>query len=351
MKAVILPEFGPPDVLELQEVPLPEPGRGEVRVRVGAAFVAFGRDVGTRSGRHPVFRRLVTLPHILGGEHAGVVDAVGDGAEAALLGRRVAVSAPVVCGACEPCRSGRPWDCSQVIAVGIQRPGAYAEYTVVPAANVHEIPDELSFSDAAAYAASGPLAWEQLDVAGAGNGDWVFVPGASGSVGLFLVALAKRRGADVVAATRGGRAVEQLTALGADAVVDAGDDDLGRVLRDLSPSGMQVVVDNVMDQGLWDRYWPAVARRGRIVTAGQASGHGRPLSVDIIAFYNRRATLSGLAIGDPRAVRSFWDEMRGGLLPMDATMIAQFPLSKAADAHRHIESGSKIGHVVLTVEQ
>lgn len=348
MKAVVLPQFGPPDVLEVRELPLPEPGPGEVRVRVRSAFVAFGRDVSTRSGGHPVFSRLVSLPHILGGEHVGVVEAVGPDVDSWLQGQRVAVSAPVACSTCEQCQANRPWDCSQTTAVGIHRPGSHAEFTTVPVANLNEIPDDLPFAEAAAYAASGPLAWEELDVANVQRGEWVFVPGASGSVGMFLIALAKRRGAFVAAATRGGRAAEALVALGADVVLDAASERLAEDLRSLSPSGMHVVVDNVMDQGLWERYWPAVARRGRIVTAGQASGHGQRLAVDIIAFYNRRATLTGLTIGDPRAVQSFWTEMRSGLLPMDPALVKRFSLEQAADAHRAIESGAKVGHIVLT---
>jgi len=349
MKAVIVPEFGDPDVLTLAALARPEPGPGEVRVQVHASFVAFGRDVRVRSGKHPKFAREVTLPHVLGGEHAGIVDAVGAGVSETLLGMRVAVSAPVACADCEPCRQERPWDCEHVTAIGIHRQGSNAEYTVVPAVNLQELPRGLRFEHAAAFAASGPLAWEELDTSRAQPGEWVFVPGASGSVGTFVVALAKRRGANVIAATRGRRAAGELAGLGADAVVDSAAADLADRLREVSPRGVDVVVDNVADAGLWRRYWPAVARRGRIVLAGQASNHGEPLPVDVVGYYNRRATLTGLTVGDPRPVAAFWAELRQHSLDMPAELVETFPLSRAADAHRRVQSGGKIGHVVLSI--
>lgn len=349
MRAVILPEFGDPGVLTVADLPVPQPGAGEARVRVHSSFVAFGRDVSVRSGKHPRLAREVTLPHVLGGEHAGVVDAVGPGISRALLGTRVAVSAPVACTRCPACEQGRPWDCANQTAVGIQRQGSNAEYTVVPGVNVHELPHGLAYEHAAAYAASGSLAWEELDLGQVSPGEWVLVPGASGSVGMFLVALAKRRGASVIAASRGRRAADQLAALGADAVVDSGDPAIADRLRGLSPHGVDVVVDNVGDVGLWRRYWPAVARRGRIVVAGQAGNHGEPLPVDLVAFYNRRATLSGLTIGDPRPVGAFWAALRQEPLTLPDALVRVFPLNRAADAHRLIESGDKIGHVVLSI--
>jgi len=350
MQAVVLAEFGPPDVLTLAMLPRPEPGPGEVRVRVRASFVAFGRDVSLRNGKHPIFPRLVSLPHVLGGEHAGLIDAVGQGVDASLVGRRVAVSAPVACGRCENCQRHEPWDCTARQTLGIQRKGSNAEYTVVPTDNVQDLPAGLSFEHAAAYAASGPLAWAELDAGGLRAGECLFVPGASGSVGMLLISLARRRGAHIIAATRGRRAAGHLLALGAHAVVDSSDPDLAATLRKASPhGGVDVVVDNVADVQMWQRYWPAVARRGRIVVAGQAGNTGEPLPINVVEFYNRQATLSGLTLGDPRPVAAFWAMLRDQPLVIADDLVEAFPLARAADAHRRIESGGKVGHVVLSV--
>ena len=103
MRAVVMREFGGPEVLTMADWPRPVPGPGEVLVRVRASFVAFGRDIEVRSARHPFFPRLITLPHILGGEHSGIVESVGAGVTADLVGIRVAVAATVACGRCAQC--------------------------------------------------------------------------------------------------------------------------------------------------------------------------------------------------------------------------------------------------------
>jgi NADPH:quinone reductase-like Zn-dependent oxidoreductase len=100
---------------------------------------------------------------------------------------------------------------------------------------------------------------------------------------------------------------------------------------------------------MWRRYWPAVARRGRIVLAGQAGNVGQPLPIDVVDFYNRQATVSGLTIGDPRPVAAFWAELRDQPLVIPDDLVEAFPLARAADAHRRIEAGDKIGHVVLSL--
>lgn len=349
MRAVVVRELGGPEVLVPTTWPKPAPGPGQVRIRVGASAVAFGRDVEVRSGRHPFFPRVITLPHIFGGEHAGTVDAVGAGVRADLIGIRVAVAATVRCGECRHCAAGNPAGCLHRAAIGIHLQGSNAEFTVAPDANLEPIPDSMPFPVAAALAASGPLAHEQLTVANVGAGDWVAVPGASGAVGTILVALAARRGANVIALTRGRRAQSALMALGATAVLDTLDPHLTDALMSASGAGVDVVVDNVALVNLWSRYWPAVARGGRIVFAGYAGNDNQPLPVNVVELYNRRATLTGLTTGDPNAVAAFWAEMRAAPIDLSPDLLHAFALEDAAEAHARIERGEKVGHYVLDV--
>lgn len=349
MRAVIVREFGPPDVLTVVDWPRPDPAAGEVLIRVGASSVAFGRDVEVRGGRHPFFPRLIQFPHIFGGEHAGTVAAVGAGVPAELIGKRVAVTATVACGRCEHCESGNPGLCVQRRAIGIHLPGSNAEFTVVPQANLQQIPDSMSFELAAALAASGPLAYEQIQVGQVGGGDWVAVPGASGAVGTLLVALAARRGANVIALTRGRRAESALLALGAKLVLDTSDPGLGNALLRHTGTGVNAVIDNVASADLWLRYWPAVARGGRVVFSGYAGKDNKPLPVNVVELYNRHATLSGLTTGNPKAVVDFWAEMRTRPINLAPDFIQAFPLDRTADAHLRIENGEKIGHYVVSI--
>ncbi len=164
MRAVVMRAFGDPGVLEIEEVPDPSPQAGEALVRVAAVEVSRTRDVAARSGQHP-FSRQITLPHVLGGDFAGVVEAVGDGADPALVGQRVAAMNSHTCGECVACRSGREYECTQLEMVGIHRWGSYAELTRVPVGSLHVLPDGIEMSEAAALAATGPIALTQLRVA------------------------------------------------------------------------------------------------------------------------------------------------------------------------------------------
>lgn len=351
MRAMVIESFGGPEVLTLQDVPMPAPGADEVLVRVRASSVARTRDVGTRGGRGMVFPRMVSLPHILGGEHAGTVEAVGAGVATSLLGARVAVSSPVYCGACAGCLAGRSWECAAGALIGIHHAGSNAEFTVVPVANLEGLPDEVSFVQGALLAANGPLADAELATARTAPGDWVLVPGASGAVGSLAVGLAVRRGARVIALSRSPAAAGPLEELGAELVLDTDRPDLGEVLRESTGGhGVDVVIDNLTLIDLWERYWPAIARGGRIVVSGRVGDYDRPLPVDVIGMYQRRLTLSGVAIGDRREVARFWDDIRTDPMTLPAGLVATFPLEQAAEAHGQVEQGSKLGHFVLSVD-
>ncbi|HZO37574.1 MAG TPA: zinc-binding dehydrogenase [Solirubrobacteraceae bacterium] len=350
MRAIVMEEFGQPGVLQLREIAPPEPGPGEALVRVRATFVALGRDVVVRSGGHPVFRKLVKLPHVLGGEHAGIVDAVGPGVSDDLVGARVAVSSIVYCGVCASCEASEPWDCAAVAAIGIQRPGSYAELTCVPVGNLRLLPDSVDFAQAAIFAANGPLASAQLAAGDVSAGTWVLVPGASGSLGTLLVALAARRGARVIATTRERRGAAALEELGAEVVLDTNDPELAGTLLKLTGRGVDVVVDNVALGTLWERYWPAVARRARVVFAGRAANSFEPLPVNIVELYMRWVTLTGVNMSDPRYIAPFWEQMRAAPIALPADLIATFPFESAAAVHAQIEQGRKLGHFVLTID-
>jgi D-arabinose 1-dehydrogenase-like Zn-dependent alcohol dehydrogenase len=348
MRAIVMRSFGSPAELVTEDVELPEPGPGEVRVRVRAAFVSRTRDVDTRSGLQPVFSRAVSLPHILGGDCAGVVDVVGVGTPQRLIGTRVAVSCGVTCGRCEACRSGATWGCGSPTVVGVHRPGSYAEAVVVPVANVEELPDEVSFATGAVLVANGPLAAAQLDAGGVTSGSWALVPGASGSLGSIVAAIAVKRGARVIALSRRPAAMAALQGLGVEAVLDPRRDDLTEVLLGLTGHGVDVTIDNVASAELWARYAPALAPMGRVVISG-VLGDG-PLSLDPRAWYFKSLSLIGLRTADARHAAAFWDAARADGVQIPEDLIQSYPLEQAAAAHASLEQGDKLGHYVLTMD-
>jgi NADPH:quinone reductase-like Zn-dependent oxidoreductase len=349
MQAVVLKSIGGPEVLVLEEAETPEPGEGEARVKVGASFLARTRDVAIRSGSHPVLSRFVEPPHVLGGECAGTVDAVGPGVDESLVGDRVAVSAYVPCGECPACRAGDRAGCVAPRAIGIQLPGSNAEFVIVPAANLEPIPPQLDLATAAALAANGPIARAQLEAAELTAGDWLLVPGASGSVGSTLVAMAARRGAQVIALTRNPEASGPLSELGAVAVLDPDDEALGELLGEHTGRGLDAVVDNLSLVELWERYSPALGPFARVVFSGRIGDWGRPLPVDIGRLYPLGQKLIGIRTSDANHVSAFWREVRSDGFELPAGMIRSFPLEQAGEAHASLERGQKLGHYVLTV--
>ncbi|GGQ01116.1 NADPH:quinone reductase-like Zn-dependent oxidoreductase [Actinomadura coerulea] len=194
MKAVRFHEYGEPDVLHYEDVDLPEPGPGQVRVRVAATSFN-GVDGNIRAGfmQGPM---PLTLPHIPGLDVAGTIDALGEGVGGREIGDRVVGFLPFV------------------------DDGASAEYVLAPAESLAPAPEGIPLADAAALPLVGLTAWQALfDHAGLKAGQRILISGGGGAVGGYAVQLAKAAGAHVIA-TGSPRSVEQVKAAGADEVID-----------------------------------------------------------------------------------------------------------------------------------
>jgi NADPH:quinone reductase-like Zn-dependent oxidoreductase len=192
MKAVRFHEVGAPSVLHVEEVDLPVPSAGEVRIRVAGAGFNPG-DNGIRAGSLPI---PVTLPHIPGYDVSGTVDAVGDGVHGVAVGDAV------------------------IGFLSMSADGAAAEYVVAPADALVPAPTSIPLADAAALPSVGLTAWQALfDEAALESGQRVLIVGAGGTVGRYAVQLAARAGAHVIA-TASPRSSASVTAAGAELVID-----------------------------------------------------------------------------------------------------------------------------------
>src|SRR5256712_1270027 len=232
MKAAVIHEFGPADVLKIEDAVAPTPAEGEVLVRVHAVRVGGLLDIGTRAGRNP-FARLA-FPHILGADFAGDVVEVGEAVSGLKAGDRVAVSPFVACGKCPACQAGRDYGCPSAQLIGVHRPGSYAELVSVPAKVVRRIPDAVTYEQAAAMALSGPVAFTQFSVVGLKPGDWVLVTAAASGLGLVTSLVAKALGARVIATSRKDWKREMLRGRGFDAVLDTDDDGFANQVVELT---------------------------------------------------------------------------------------------------------------------
>jgi len=348
MKAVVIRAFGGPEVLAFEEVADPQAGPGEVRVRVYAIAVARTKDVSARAGRPP-FADRIRLPHVLGTEHAGVVDQIGVGVDPALAGARVGVSAVLSCGSCHACTILREEACAKFGLIGVDRQGCYAEYCVVPAGSVYRLPDQLSLTQAAALAANGPVARAQLDAGGVTAGSRVLVLGAGGALGSAAAALAAFRGAEVIGVERLSLRADSLNALPLVARLDGDDDELAdNILAVTDGWGVDCVIDNLGLAPLWNRYRPALADLGRIIVSG-AIGH-EPIQMDLLPFYLRSQSLIGVRTGNRTQMTALWQDVRDGFR-LAEKLVGSVPWSDVTSAHGAVESGTASGQIVLQVPQ
>ena len=346
MRAMVIRRHGDPGVLEPAELPTPEPGVGQALVRVRAVSVNVFLDVANRAGRVPFAR--YEFPHILGSEHAGEIVAYGPDTPTVLpVGSRVVVHNAVSCGTCKPCSDGRAESCLNLELVGVMRPGAYAQFTVVPVANLRPVPAGTSLIEAAAMSVNGPLATVQLTDAGVRAGDTVLVQGAASSTGTMSAVVARALGCRVLGTTRSPAKQAELERLGLfDAVVDSAAPGVLEEIRERSGGGVDIVVDNIGSPELWALTMAALAPLGRVVSSGAM--FGGKVELDLAALYLRSQRIIGVRSANEPSRARFWQLVEEHQL--HPVIDSVFSLDSVADAHRRLEAMSNVGRVVIEVD-
>lgn len=342
MHATVFDEFGPPEVLHDAIQPTPEPGPGEVLIKVGAVSVGRLLDLASRAGTHPYAR--FSLPHTLGGDHAGTVAAVGPGVGDVAVGDHVGVF-HVVFPDDEWVRSGYGDLSPGVEILGIHRPGADAEYVVVPAVNVHRVPEGIGPVMAASIVGVGPVAVNQFERAGGvGPGSNVIVQGATSGLGATTAMLARHLGATVVVSSRHEAKRARLREIGFEHVFDAADPAFTEQAREaFGGDGAHVLVDNLGEPAVWAHGFAALRPGSAVVSSGAFLGHTVPL--DLLRTYSLGIRVIGVRTGTLEAVARIWQEAgRGFRTVVDRT----FPIAEAPAAHRYVEEAANVGRVLLT---
>lgn len=340
MKATRFHHHGDADVLVYEDAPDPVCGPGQVVVRVRACALNH-LDLWQRRG---LDRVSIPLPHISGADVAGEIAEVGPGVDDWHVGARVMLQPGLSCGRCQWCLGGMDNRCARYDVLGYQSDGGYAELVAVPVANLMAMPETVDFVTAAAFPLAFLTAWHMLITkAGLTERDTVLVLAAGSGVGQAAVQIAKAFGARVIATAGGDDKLTKARALGADEVVDHYRDDLvGHVRKWTDRKGVDIVIEHV-GAATWERSVRCLARGGRVVTCGATTGHDA--SLDLRHLFARQLSLIGSYMGTKaellRAAALFGS---GALRPVvDRT----FPLSEAGQAHRHLESASQFGKVVL----
>jgi NADPH:quinone reductase len=318
--------------MRIEDVPDPEPGPGEVLIRVHAVSVNRTLDLIVRAGK---YARPVTLPLVPGVDPAGVVAKLGPDVTHRKVGDRVVTAL----------RVNRESQFAAPRLLGVHTWGGYAEYVKAPAANTQLIPDGLDFPTACVVARHAPTAFHLLrDRAKLKEGEWVLVMGAAGGLGSAGVQAAKYLGAKVIAAAGADERVKVGLELGADAGVNYRSEDLtAEILRITEERGVNVVFENIGDAELFPKAFAAISRHGRLVTAGGHGGGVVPL--DINRLYHNQITIIGATGETPDDVTMSLEAAASGRFT--AVIDRVLPLSQAVLAHEIVAARSGVGKVVL----
>ena len=340
MKAIVLREFGGPEVLKSEEIEAPEPGPGEVLIRVHNVSVNVTLDILMRRGLHPY---KPAFPHVLGVDPTGEVVALGPGVERPAVGDRAAVHLHLRSPDCPP---GREAEDAGDGLIGIHRWGGYAEYIAVPAENAFVIPDALSSADACVVVRHLPTARHMLyKKAELAAGETILVMGATGGLGSCCIQVAKRLGATVIGAAGADDRVAKGIEFGADHGVNYRSQNLAEEVMKLTDGkGVDVVAENIGDPELFPAALESLARFGRMVTAG-AHGGGK-VTLDISRLYLRRIRIIGTPGCDFSDIEWSMEAAKDGSVRppvIDRIM----PLAEAVAAHRLIESREPVGKLLL----
>lgn len=324
MKAIVITRPGGPEVLEEKEITAPEPGRGEVRVRV-RAFALNRADLLQCRGQYPAPPGWPA--DIPGLEYAGEVESVASDVGNVAVGDRV---------------------------MGIVGGGSYAEYLVTPASHLLQIPGNLSYEAAAAVPEAFITAYDALERVRAVAGEWVLVHAVGSGVGTAVVQLVKQRGARSIGTSRTRAKLEQAGNLGMDIGVESVSEDLVTAVRRATVGGANAAVD-LIGGDLFPKTVEAMATRGRIVIVGLTGGARADL--DLGAVLRKRILIEGTVLRSRSnaekadLVGAFRTDVlpalsEGKLLPVVDRV---FEFREIRAAHEYLLTNGNFGNVVVGV--
>jgi NADPH:quinone reductase len=320
MKAIRVHTHGGPEVLTLDEIPVPEPGQGEVRVKIAAIGVNF-IDTYKRSGAYQI-----PLPAILGEEASGTVDARGPGVTEFHVGQHVAYASV---------------------------PGAYAEYAIVHASRLVPVPEHVDLRQAAAVMLQGMTAhYLSHSTFPLRAGHTALVHAAGGGVGQLLTQMAKRQGARVIGTASNEEKAQLARSAGADEIIYYTRDDFEtETARLTNGEGVDVVYDSV-GKDTFDKSLNCLKLRGYLVLYGQSSGAVAPVNPQVLnakgSLFLTRPTLAHYIHTREELLWRSGDLFNWiDAVQLKVTIDKTFPLADAAEAHRYLEGRKTKGKVLL----
>jgi len=341
MLALRFHEFGGPDVLRLEEVPDPEPGPGEVVLRVSAAALNH-LDVDIRYGTS---RFGVPLPHTPGFEVVGRVEAVGDGVADWAPGDRALCFFAGSCGRCRFCRTAREALCPDLRFVSVAIPGGIAERFRCPADQLLPLPDDLDDVRAAAVMAAFGTSYHMLFTrARLRAGERVLITSVGSGIGSAAVQLAAWAGAEVFGTASSPDKLERAKALGLHHGIDYTTTDVvEEVLRLTAGEGVELAYEHVGGARFAEALG-SIGKDGRVVTCGAHAGE--VVDFDIVPFFRGQKTVIGSFCYSREEVVACLELAARGVV--EPQVFATFGLAQAREAYELMEERRHFGKIVVT---
>ena len=343
MKAVRIHEHGGVDKLRYEEAENPRiSSPNEVIVKLRAASVNH-IDIWVRLGATGI---AIPMPHILGGDGAGVICDVGGEVNNVKPGDAVCLYLFSGCGQCEFCLSHRDFMCVYVRALGERLDGTYAEYVRLPAENCFPIPAGMSFAEAAAFPLVFVTVWRMLIThARLKPEETILIIGIGGGVAGAALQVAKKIGANVIVTSGSDEKLELAKKYGAAHTINHREKDFAQEVRALTENrGVDVVLDCVAGE-VWQKSLAALARSGRLVTCGATAG-GSP-ETDLTPIFTKHLQIFGSTLGSRDEFRQLLSFM--AVAEIKPIIDQVFPLSEAAAAQRRMEEAKQFGKIVLQI--
>ena len=339
MKAAAYAKLGGLEVLEIMHLSTPQPGPGQVRIKVEACSLNH-IDIWVRTGR-PMD---IPMPHIGGCDVVGVIDALGAGVSGWSVGQRVVVSPGQGCGHCEQCLAGWENRCNSFRVMGLHHQGGFAEYTVADARFLHPVSDAWSPAEWACFPLAALTAWNMVIAKGElGPGDDILIQAGSSGIGAFGIQLAKRAGARVWTTAGSKEKLEKARALGADYVINYKTENfVERVMADTGGRGVDVVFEHVGKE-TWPGSLACLRRGGRMVHCGVTTGS--EVQIDIRPLYSREISIHGGYLGRQADLVTILKlAERKELVPV---LDRVFPLEETAAAQQYMLDRKHFGKIVV----
>lgn len=340
MRAFQLMVHGKPGRFELRDVATPQPGPGEVVVRVHACGLN-RLDLWTEEGGLPI---PLQLPRTPGGEVAGEVVTTAPDVGSWKPGDRVAIQSNLFCGECEFCRAGDESLCLRSVMLGVQRDGGFAEQVVVPARALVCLPADVDYETSAALTLAGSTAMHMLtNRTQVRPGDWVLVIGASSGVGSAAIQIAKQLGAHVISTGSTDAKRGLASRLGADFTVDSTCESWPAEVRKLTNKrGVDLVVEHVGGEVLV-KCFDCLARNGTIVTCGATAG--REVALNLWPLFVKQQRLVGSYSRSRADIQATLEWAgTGRLIPVIDALVS---LDQAAAAFAKLRGREVLGKILV----